>query len=98
MRWRNKAGREAERRTTGHVLHWAAHYDLLIWLVTLGSERRFGERLLQPARLKPGESVRDVGCGSGTLAIEARQHVGLVASAHGDDAAYATISRAPRKA
>jgi ubiquinone/menaquinone biosynthesis C-methylase UbiE len=98
MRWRNKAGREAERRTTGHVLHWAAPYDLLIWLVTLGRERRFRERLLQPARLKPGESVLDVGCGSGSLAIAARHHVGVAGSVHGVDASDAMISRARRKA
>ncbi len=98
MRWKNKAGRDAERRTTGHVLHWPAPYDLLIWLVTLGRERRFRERLLQPAQLKPGESVLDVGCGSGSLAIAAKAHVGLAGSVHGVDASDAMIARARRKA
>jgi ubiquinone/menaquinone biosynthesis C-methylase UbiE len=98
MRWKNKAGRDAERRTTGHVLHWAAPYDLLIWFVTLGRERRFRERLLQPAHLKPGESVLDVGCGSGLLAIVAKHHVGAAGSVHGVDASDAMIERARRKA
>jgi ubiquinone/menaquinone biosynthesis C-methylase UbiE len=79
-------------------LHWAAPYDLLIWLVTLGRERRFRERLLQPAQLKSGESVLDVGCGSGSLAIAARHHVGAAGSVHGVDASEAMIARARRKA
>lgn len=82
----------------GHVLHWAASYDLLIWLVTLGRERRFRERLLQPAQLKSGESVLDVGCGSGSLAIAATQHVGPAGSVHGIDASEPMIERARRKA
>jgi len=98
MRWRNKSGRDSERRTTGHVLHWAAPYDLLIWVVTFGRERRFRERLLQPARLKAGESVLDVGCGSGSLAIAASHHVGPAGSVHGVDASDAMIERARRKA
>jgi ubiquinone/menaquinone biosynthesis C-methylase UbiE len=80
------------------VLHWAAPYDLLIWIVTLGRERRFRERLLQPAQLKAGESVLDVGCGSGSLAIAARHHVGAAGSVHGIDASDAMIERARRKA
>ena len=98
MRWKNRSGRDSERRTTGHVLHWAAPYDLLIWLVTLGRERRFRERLLEPAQLKSGESVLDVGCGSGSLAIAARHHVGAAGSVHGVDASDAMIARARRKA
>ena len=98
MRWKNRSSRNSERRTTGHVLHWAAPYDLLIWLVTLGRERRFRERLLQPAQLESGESVLDVGCGSGSLAIAASHHVGATGSVHGVDASDAMIERARRKA
>ena len=84
--------------TKRSVLHWAARYDLLIWLLTLGRERRFREQLLQPARLQPGESVLNVGCGTGTLAIAAKRHVGPTGSVVGIDPSPAMIARAIKKA
>jgi ubiquinone/menaquinone biosynthesis C-methylase UbiE len=84
--------------TTGLVVHWAARYDFLIWLVTLGRERKLRERLLEPARLKAGELVLDVGCGTGTLAIAAKRRVGPAGSVHGIDASAEMIARASNKA
>lgn len=79
-------------------MHWAARYDLLITLLTLGRERRFRERLLEPARLEPGESVLDIGCGTGTLAVLAKHHVGAAGAVHGIDASPEMIARAGSKA
>jgi ubiquinone/menaquinone biosynthesis C-methylase UbiE len=84
--------------TKGLVVHWAGRYDLLIWLLTFGRERRFRERLLGPARLQRGESVLDVGCGTGTLAIAANRRVGVGGSVHGVDASPEMIARARSKA
>jgi ubiquinone/menaquinone biosynthesis C-methylase UbiE len=84
--------------TTGAVVHWAAQYDFLVWLMTLGRERRFRERLLAPARLEVGESVLDVGCGTGTLAIAARRRVGSTGAVYGVDASPEMIARARKKA
>jgi ubiquinone/menaquinone biosynthesis C-methylase UbiE len=80
------------------LIHAAAGYDLLIWLVTLGRERRLREKLLEPAGLQPGESVLDVGCGTGSLAIAARRRVGERGSVYGIDASAPMIGRARRKA
>lgn len=80
------------------VLHRATLYDVGIWLLTLGRERRFRERLLAPARLQPGEAVLDVGCGTGSLAMLARQQVGAAGVVAGIDAAPEMIARARRKA
>jgi ubiquinone/menaquinone biosynthesis C-methylase UbiE len=84
--------------TSGRLIHWAAGYDLLLWLATFGRERAFREKLLQPARLQPGESVLDVGCGTGTLAVAAKQQVGPGGSVFGIDASPEMIARAVRKA
>jgi ubiquinone/menaquinone biosynthesis C-methylase UbiE len=82
---------------TGLVVHWAARYDLLVTLLTLGRERRFRQRLLDLARLAPGESVLDIGCGTGTLAIAAKRNVGTAGEVHGIDASPEMIARARHK-
>jgi ubiquinone/menaquinone biosynthesis C-methylase UbiE len=84
--------------TKGSVVQWAGRYDLLIWLLTFGRERRFRDRLLAPARLQPGESVLDVGCGTGSLAIAAKRRVGPSGSVVGIDPSEPMIARAIRKA
>lgn len=84
--------------STGLVVHWAARYDLLITLLTLGRERRFRQRLLELAHVEAGESVLDIGCGTGTLAIAAKRVVGDSGVVHGVDASPEMIARARRKA
>jgi len=64
----------------------------------LGRERAFREKLLSLVRLKPGEAVLDVGCGTGTLAIAAKRHVGPAGTVSGIDASPEMIARADRKA
>src|SRR5579863_8391260 len=78
--------------TSGLVLHKAAIYDLTLWLLSLGREGAFRERVLRLARLSPGEQVLDVGCGTGTLAIAAKRHVGATGSVCGVDASSEMIA------
>lgn len=82
----------------GAIIHWAGRYDALVWLLTLGRERSFRERLLTLAALRPGESVLDVGCGTGTLAIAAARRVGPSGRVHGIDPSEQMIARATKKA
>ena len=85
--------------TRGRVMRSEArYYDLLAWLLTLGRERALRERLVELARLKPGDAVLDVGCGTGTLAIAAKRRVGAAGTVHGIDASPEMIDRAKRKA
>lgn len=84
--------------TSGRVLHSAAGYDVLVWLLLLGRERAFRERLVQLARLEPGQSVLDVGCGTGSLAIAVKQRVGHPGTVQGIDASREMIARARKKA
>lgn len=90
--------RHAAPRTAGCVIHSAAGYDLLVWLLLLGRERAFRERLVQLARLEPGQSVLDVGCGTGSLAIAAKRRVGPSGTVRGIDASPEMIGRARKKA
>jgi len=84
--------------TTGLVMHQAAFYDLMVWVMTLGRERAFRDKILSLARLEPGESVLDVGCGTGSLAIAARGHVGPAGTVMGIDPSPEMLARAERKA
>src|SRR5262245_48370070 len=90
-----KAGAPA---TTGLVIHWAARYDWLAWLVTHGRERRLRERLLDLADVGARMTVLDVGCGTGTLAIAAARRVGPEGAVTGIDASPAMVARAQWKA
>src|SRR5215467_9211280 len=83
---------------SGLLLHKAAGYDLLVWLLTLGRTRAFREKMLSFAHLQPGQSVLDVGCGTGSLAITAKRQVGAGGNVHGVDASPEMIARARKKA
>lgn len=73
-------------------------YDLLASAVTLGRDRQLRERLAKLARLAPGESVLDVGCGTGTLALAAKRAVGAGGVVVGIDASSEMIAMADAKA
>ena len=74
---------EPASHTPGLTLHAAFLYDLTVWLMTLGRERNFREKLLRLAGVKSGETVLDVGCGTGSLAITAKRWVGPAGSVTG---------------
>jgi ubiquinone/menaquinone biosynthesis C-methylase UbiE len=86
-----------EHATTGRVLHGAGLYDFLAFLFTRGRERPLRERMIQLARLEPGDVVLDVGCGTGTLAIAAKKRVGAAGAVFGIDASPAMVAKATRK-
>jgi ubiquinone/menaquinone biosynthesis C-methylase UbiE len=84
--------------TRGRVLHWTAGYDVLVWLFTHRSDRAFREHLADLAHLVAGESVLDIGCGTGTLAIVAKRQVGASGTVVGIDPSPEMIARATSKA
>ena len=92
------ADRNLTSEPTGLVLHAAARYDALVWLMTLGRERAFRDKILRLTRLEPGECVLDVGCGTGTLAIAAKRQVGSTGMVYGIDASPEMLARADKKA
>ena len=83
--------------TAGGVLHGARWYDLVTRVITFGRDKALRETLLELAAPAPGETVLDVGCGTGTLALALKARVGTGA-VHGLDASPAMIDVAKKKA
>jgi len=48
-------------------------YDLILWVFTGGHEQELRHAIADLAQLQRGETVLDVGCGSGTLALVAKK-------------------------
>ena len=82
----------------GILLRAPRHYDLQVWLATRGRERWLRESILRVARLAPGETMLDVGCGTGTLAVAAGRRVGPDGRMFAIDAAPEMVAAARAKA
>ncbi len=91
-------GKASPQQTTGFVWNWARRYDLMLAALTLGRERVFRRRIAAVAHLRPGETVLDVGCGTGSLALVAKQQVGASGRVLGIDPSPQMIARARHKA
>jgi ubiquinone/menaquinone biosynthesis C-methylase UbiE len=91
-------GNTDEQSGHSYVLHSPRVYDLLASVITLGGEKRFRRRTLDLADLRPGNAVLDVGCGTGTLLIEAAKRVRPSGSAHGVDRSAEMLAYARSKA
>lgn len=85
-------------RPVGAVLHSPVLYDAIVWLALRGRERRMRRRLLDLSQLRSGESVLDVGCGTGTLAILAKETVGQFGTVCAVDPSSEMLARARLKA
>src|SRR5215510_1774836 len=74
------ATQETNQETKGLVINMGWSYDLMERLfdpfLFRGQVRALRRRTLDLARLQPGEQALDVGCGTGTLAIEAARRIG----------------------
>ena len=93
-----QAAGDQSPRTSGIVLHSPVLYDFTVWLAFLGKERLFREKVLNLGRVASGESVLDLGCGTGTLAIAAKKRVGAVGTVYGLDASIEMLATAEKKA
>jgi ubiquinone/menaquinone biosynthesis C-methylase UbiE len=67
-------------------------------LLTFGSESKMRAETIRCAALKPGETVLDVGCGTGTVTLLAKAAVGQHGMVYGIDASPEMIDTARHKA
>ncbi len=95
-------GEVPAKETKGLVLDDGWRYDLAGWFHDTfsfhGRWRELRQRTINLARLQPGEQVLDVGCGTGTLALEVARRVGHAGRVAGVDPGAEQIARARAKA
>jgi ubiquinone/menaquinone biosynthesis C-methylase UbiE len=97
-----EAGETSAKETKGLIVSGGWRYDLMEWFIDTfvfrGQMRELRLRTANLARIQPGEKVLDVGCGTGTLALEVEPRVGATGSVFGIDPATQQIARARSKA
>jgi len=88
---------EAAPETRGNTIRWAKYYDRFVRLLTLGRENALREETIRVAAIQPGETVLDVGCGTGSLTLLAKAAAGTQGKVYGIDAAPEMIHVAHQK-
>jgi ubiquinone/menaquinone biosynthesis C-methylase UbiE len=95
---RREPARASAPKTRGAIIRWPRIYDRIIMaLFTGGREQELRQMIADLARLRPGETVLDVGCGTGTLALIACERVGITGRVCGIDPSRQMIAYARRK-
>jgi len=85
-------------QTQGRLIRWASSYDLFTNVLTFGQSWRLRKMTVDNAAIKPGDSVLDVGCGTGEVTIPAKVRAGKDGHAYGIDPAPEMIAVARGKA
>ena len=85
-------------QTQGQVICWPIFYELILLVITRGKEQAFRRFVAEQVGLQPGESVLDVGCGTGTQALLAKESVGKEGRVSGIEPSLEMVTYANRKA
>ena len=83
--------------TRGRTIHHARLYDLVATRLLRALIAKLRVQTLDRAALQAGDTVLDVGCGTGDLCLRATDRVGATGSVYGIDAAPEMIAVARRK-
>jgi ubiquinone/menaquinone biosynthesis C-methylase UbiE len=97
-----KSSEVSTKKTKGLILDTGWRYDLMEWFFDTflfrGKLRELRQRTANLAHIQPGEKVLDVGCGTGTLAMEVELRVRATGRVVGIDPGGQQIARARAKA
>jgi ubiquinone/menaquinone biosynthesis C-methylase UbiE len=98
----SRSGEASAKETKGLIGSGGWRYDLMEWFIDAfvfrGQVRQLRQRTTDLACLQLGDAVLDVGCGTGTLAMEVARRVGRAGRVAGIDPGTEQIARARAKA
>ncbi len=77
---------------------WVRHYDKIVSFITLGRTAKMHQGSIALAKLQSGETVLDIGCGTGKLILEAEKVVGHSGTVVGLDVEPAMVAQAKKNA
>jgi demethylmenaquinone methyltransferase/2-methoxy-6-polyprenyl-1,4-benzoquinol methylase/phosphoethanolamine N-methyltransferase len=88
---------EQPAETEGRLIRWAPYYDMMVNVTSLGHASMLRRMTVDHALIQPGDSVLDVGCGTGEVALLARTRT-KAGKVYGIDPAPEMITVARSKA
>src|SRR5512142_2605841 len=91
-------GKKDAGQSSGSMQGWGKTYDAPVSLMTSGQQRKLRQATLDLARIQPGERILEVGCGTGTVSLEAKRKTGPAGQVAGIDVAPDMLETARRKA
>ena len=98
MSYSNSQSTASISKQKGQMGRYAPWYDLIMLLMTLGNEKKLRKKTIQLSQMKIGDKVLEIGCGTGTLALEAKAQVGVAGEVVGIDIAPEMVAKARKKA
>jgi len=85
-------------KTTGATLPGRTHYDIFSGLLGMGVNGPNSRMIVELAKIKSGDRVLDVACGTGSLTLTAQSYAGPAGQVYGIDASPEMIEIATKKA
>ena len=98
----SRAGETSAKETKELIVSGGWRHDLMEWCIDTfwfrGQLRELRRKTINLACIQPGDAVLDVGCGTGTLAMEVARRIGTTGRVVGVDPGTEQIARARAKA
>ena len=90
--------RDENKQMKSQMEKMVPSYDSYMRKMTFGRERILRETTVNLAQVKPGDSILEVGCGTGTLTLEAKRQAGPSGKVFGIDVIPGMIELSQHKA
>jgi ubiquinone/menaquinone biosynthesis C-methylase UbiE len=91
-------GQKGAGQPSGSMQGWGKTYDLMVRIMTFGQEQKLRLATVVQAKIRPGERILEVGCGTGSVSLAAKREAGTESQVFGIDIAPDMVAIARQKA